>query len=193
MPMLEFLREKATGRKLRLFACACCRRAWDLFTDPRARTAVETAEREADGQQDDGAWASAAADARTAYAEALDKWVHGLAVRATERDAWTAAHGCATAWSSRWHKSALVAIVRDLFANPYRPCSVAPAWLVWNDAIIPKLAQGIYEDRAFDGLPVLADALEEAGCLDAALLGHLRGPGPHARGCWAVDLLLKKE
>jgi hypothetical protein len=54
------------------------------------------------------------------------------------------------------------------------------------------LAQGIYEERAFDDLPVLADALEEAGCDQPDLLAHLRGPGPHVRGCWAVDLLLGK-
>jgi hypothetical protein len=58
---------------------------------------------------------------------------------------------------------------------------------------VRKLAEGIYEDRACDGLPVLADALEEAGCDQADLLAHLRGPGPHARGCWAVDLLLGKQ
>jgi hypothetical protein len=55
------------------------------------------------------------------------------------------------------------------------------------------LAQAIYEDRAFDRLPVLADALEDAGCTNSDLLGHLRGPGPHARGCWVLDLLLGKE
>jgi hypothetical protein len=55
-----------------------------------------------------------------------------------------------------------------------------------------KLAQGIYEDRAFDRLPVLADALEDAGCT-AAILDHLRGPGPHVRGCFAVDLILGRS
>jgi hypothetical protein len=55
------------------------------------------------------------------------------------------------------------------------------------------VAESIYEGRAFDRLPILADALEEAGCTDAYLLAHLRGPGPHVRGCWAVDLVLGKE
>ena len=57
---------------------------------------------------------------------------------------------------------------------------------------VVQLAQSIYDDRAFDRLPILADALEEAGCTDAAILDHCRGPGPHVRGCWAVDLLLGK-
>jgi hypothetical protein len=59
--------------------------------------------------------------------------------------------------------------------------------------MVVRLAQGIYEDRAFDRLPVLADALEEAGCDNAEILSHCRGPGPHVRGCWAVDLSLGKE
>ncbi len=58
---------------------------------------------------------------------------------------------------------------------------------------MPKLAAAVYEERAFDRLPLLADALEDAGCTNAELLGHLRGPGPHARGCRALDLLLGKE
>ena len=57
---------------------------------------------------------------------------------------------------------------------------------------MPKLAASVYEEQAFDRLPILADALEEAGCDDAELLAHLRGPGPHARGCWPLDTLLGK-
>jgi hypothetical protein len=86
-------------------------------------------------------------------------------------------------------------LVRDLFGpRPFRGRPApAPRWLTWNGSTVVKLAQGTYDDRAPDRLPVLADALEEAGCADAGLLGDLRGPGPHVRGCWAVDLLLGKE
>jgi hypothetical protein len=81
-----------------------------------------------------------------------------------------------------------------LFLFPFRPVPAADrSWLAWNGNTVRELAQGIYDGRAFDRLPVLADALEDAGCSDPYLLGHLRGPGPHARGCWAVDLLLGKE
>ena len=83
-------------------------------------------------------------------------------------------------------------LLRDIFGNPFRPVAVDPAWLVWHDGIIGKLAQRIYDERAFADLPILADALEEAGCTNAELLAHCRHPGPHARGCWAVDLLLGK-
>jgi hypothetical protein len=82
--------------------------------------------------------------------------------------------------------------LRDIVGNPFRPVSVAPALLTWNDGLIVKLAQGIDAEQAFDRLPILADALEEAGCADADILGHLRGPGPHTRGCWVVDWVLGK-
>jgi hypothetical protein len=84
------------------------------------------------------------------------------------------------------------AVLRDLFGNPIRSTRIDPAWLTWNGGTIPKLAQAVYDDRAFDRLPVLADALEEAGCTNTEILAHCRGPGPHVRGCWAVDLLLGK-
>jgi hypothetical protein len=88
----------------------------------------------------------------------------------------------------------MMAILRCIFGNPFRPAPpVDPAWPAWNGGSVRKLAEGIYEERAFDRLPVLADALEDAGCSDPSLLGHLRGPGPHVRGCWVVDLLLGKE
>ena len=67
------------------------------------------------------------------------------------------------------------------------------SWLAWNDGAIRKMAQVIYDDRAFDRLPLLADALDDAGCTDAAILGHCRGGGEHVRGCWVVDLLLGKQ
>jgi hypothetical protein len=89
------------------------------------------------------------------------------------------------------------ALVRDVFGNPFRPVALSPAWLNWNGGTIPNLARAAYEARVLPAgtldparLGVLADALEEAGCTDAGLLGHLRGPGPHVRGCFAVDLLL---
>jgi hypothetical protein len=94
-----------------------------------------------------------------------------------------------------WHEFARhnASMRREIFGNPFRPVAIAPAWLAWNDGTVPKLAQTIYDDRRFDLLPILADALEEAGCDHADILTHCRGPGPHVRGCWVVDLLLGKE
>jgi hypothetical protein len=80
--------------------------------------------------------------------------------------------------------------LRCIFGNPFRPLSIDPSWLT-TDVVV--LATGIYQDRAFDRMPILADALQDAGCDNADILDHCRGPGPHVRGCWVVDLVLGKE
>jgi hypothetical protein len=87
----------------------------------------------------------------------------------------------------------VASLFRDIIGNPYRPAQVDPSWLRWNDGTIPKIAQGIYEERAFGRLPILADALLDAGCDNEDILAHCRSAGPHVRGCWAVDLLLEKS
>jgi hypothetical protein len=84
---------------------------------------------------------------------------------------------------------AQAALLRDIAGNPFRPVSLD---LAWRTPAVLHLGQFIYDDRAFDQLPVLADALEEAGCASREVLDHCRGPGPHVRGCWAVDLVLGK-
>src|SRR5262249_55694135 len=87
-------------------------------------------------------------------------------------------------------------LLRDLFGNPFRPAAVDPAWLAWNDGVVGRLAEAAYSERESPSgqlsparLALVADALEDAGCADADLLGHLRSSGPHVRGCWAVDRL----
>jgi hypothetical protein len=88
-------------------------------------------------------------------------------------------------------------LLRDIFGPlPFREVPVDPVWLSWNDCTIPRMAETIYLKRSLrhatlccEGLAVLADALEEAGCQDADILDHLRGSGPHVPGCWLVDLL----
>jgi hypothetical protein len=72
---------------------------------------------------------------------------------------------------------------------PFRPVSLNPCWLAWNDGTIPQLAQGIYDERRFQDLPILADALEEAGCTNADILVHCRESGDHVQGCWVLDLI----
>jgi hypothetical protein len=104
------------------------------------------------------------------------------------------ANGYGRAASGAANEMAIQAsLMRDILGNPFRLAMISPCWLTWNGGTIPKLAEGIYTDRAFDRLPILADALEDAGCDNADILAHCRGPGPHVRGCWVVDLLLGKE
>jgi hypothetical protein len=81
-------------------------------------------------------------------------------------------------------------LVRDVVGNPFRRTTVE---LAWRTPTVLSLSRGIYEERAFDRCAILADALEDAGCDNADVLGHLRTGGPHVRGCWAVDLLLERE
>jgi hypothetical protein len=103
-------------------------------------------------------------------------------------------------WHEEWNKAASAelaahaGLVRCLFGNPFGPARVVdPDWLARERGSAPSVASAIYARRAFDQLPILADALEDAGCTDAEVLGHLRGPGPHCRGCWVVDLVTGKS
>jgi hypothetical protein len=80
--------------------------------------------------------------------------------------------------------------IQDVFGNPFRPVSLDPSW---RTSTVVSLAEGIYADRAFDRLPILADALQDAGCDHADILNHCRSDGVHVRGCWVVDLLLGKD
>lgn len=215
--MLWFLHGKADDRKLRLFAVACCRAIGHLLRDNRSRNAVEVAERYADKaaamteltEAQQAAYmvmtetagvqsfaASAAASASAPVAGAAGWWVEEPE---NTRDAnWVAAliAGRQTATVARLLGNAgevqrQCSSVRCIFGPlPYRPVVVG---LHCRTAPVTTLAEVIYTDRAFDRLPILADALEDAGCHDAAILEHCRGGGEHARGCWVVDLLLGKE
>lgn len=93
--------------------------------------------------------------------------------------------------AGRREAAAQASLLRDLF--PYQPVVLNPAWRKWNGGIVVRLARAIYEARRFEDLPVLADALEEAGCTNSAILSHCRKPGSHWRGCWVVDLVTSRE
>jgi hypothetical protein len=84
-------------------------------------------------------------------------------------------------------------LFRDIFGSPFHRVTVDASWLNWNFGTVPAIARHIYDERRFENMSILADALEDAGCGDAAILDHCRGSGPHVRGCWVLDLLLGKE
>jgi hypothetical protein len=86
--------------------------------------------------------------------------------------------------------SHLPPLLRDVFGNPFRPVRLDPLWVTSN---VLAIASSIYQDRAFGCLPILADALLDAGCENEGVLSHLRSDGPHVRGCWALDLILGKS
>jgi hypothetical protein len=227
--MLRYLKREAGAarspkgrRRLRLFACGCCRQVWPLIEDPRSRRLVDLSERLADGRADPSELAEAEAAARAAKSEAdvaaagLSPTTHvrkvaaaiSAALQTAAKEAYEAARvssGCALcsvggswsinvpnpAWDSQEARQA--DLLRCLYGNPFRPAPrIDPRWLAWHGGTVPRLAQAVYDGRVFDRLPLLADALEDAGCADPELLGHLRSGGEHARGCWAVDLILGK-
>jgi hypothetical protein len=170
------------------------------LTDERSRQAVLAAEQYADRLINRKQLADARRGAEATYradVEGEDATQAAAAYLAAAGAALTAAQrvGENVAWDGRRKRidlprlARLRALVQDLFGHAFHPAAVDGSWLAWNDSTIPKLAEGIYEERAFDRLPVLADALEEAGCTDAKILSHCRGPGEHARGCWVIDLL----
>ena len=182
--MLTVLWKRATSaRKLRLFACAACRLYPLLLDTPRARRALEVAEQFADG--------AATAGELWAAAEAAKPWASADAAR---QDAYQGAYQVVYAGNEGGKGVAIAELTRDVFGNPLRPPpAIDPAWLSWNGGTVAKLARSIYEERRFADVPILADALEEAGCTDAALLCHCRDPGPHVRGCWVLDRLTNRE
>jgi hypothetical protein len=89
------------------------------------------------------------------------------------------------------HQRDMASWLRDVVGNPFRPVEVDPAWLSVGDGNVVRVAESIYARGSFDELRFLADALEDAGCADADVLGHCRGPGPHVRGCWVLDLFIE--
>jgi hypothetical protein len=194
--LLEAVRERASDRKLRLFACECCRQLWHLLPDDADRHAVDVAERVAEGVASNAerkaALRAATGMAYFALMADIGQAVNGVRVHAglgIVRP--IASPGDVQTWQAAPellytpHRE----LLRDIFGNPFRPVAFDPAW---RTSTAVALAKGIYADRAFDRLPILADALQDAGCENADVLDHCRGLGPHARGCWVVDLVLGK-
>jgi hypothetical protein len=192
--MLDFLHGKASSRKMRLFACGCCRMVQDLFKDRHSLHALEVAERLADevvtqnevDEAEGQAWAAG------------DSWPTRMVWEAVQ-EAWPEPAAWATwaLWAASQKEAPEIAasLLRDLFGSlPFRPITLAPSCL--TPAVL-ALAHAAYNDHLLPcghldpaHLGVLAQALADAGCTDALLLEHLRRVGPHVRGCWALDLVL---
>lgn len=203
-PMLELVQGLVSQRASRLFACACCRSIWAYLTDERSRRAVEVAEQFADGIVDQERLAAAEADAEAAIrvGEPLDyaKRAASCTCAGSEEESGQIAD-LAAKWVERTvkEKGAPFAgdiervfqceLLRCIFGNPYRPLILAPSLLSES---VTKLASAIYNERAWDRMGVLADALEECG-VAAEAVAHCRLDTLHARGCFVVDAILGKE
>jgi hypothetical protein len=199
--VMEFLRLQSSDRKLRLFAVACCRRITPLISEEECRRLVAVTEAFADGMTTEHELAAAEDQARNACRGKPLSALYASIHVARPTPWWLSivfahAAGAAVACDSDVVSQALhqrmeqTVLLRDIFGNPFHPVAVDPSWLT---STVVALARGIYEGRAFDRMPILADALQDAGCDNEDILTHCRGPGPHVRGCWVVDLVLNKE
>jgi hypothetical protein len=192
-PMLEFLRGKASDRKLRLFAVACCRGIWEQIEDVRGRLALEVAERYADNM----AHLEELIAAHSAHDRTFGKYPHDgiyYAIEAaTEHPAGfdpyyvLASSHPSLIGKERQQQSS---VLRDLFGDLFCPISADPSWIT---STVFSLASRMYDSRDFSPMPILADALQDAGCDNNDILNHCRSTGVHVRGCWVVDLLIGKE
>jgi hypothetical protein len=194
MPMLELPGTQRSPRKRRLFVVACCRRIAGVMTEAGKR-AVIAAEDYADGLIDryelHDAWVS------VGFPKAENRRYAAAVARAASVSPGNdlAAHGAASAVNAsakkRQERAAQADLLRDIFGNPFRPVALDPAWLT-SDVL--ALAKGIYDEKAFDRTPILADALQDAGCDNDEVLAHCRDAQQvHVRGCWVVDLVLGKS
>jgi hypothetical protein len=208
--MLAFLQGSSllTDRKGRLYASAVCRRIWHLITQESSKRVVEVAERQADGLATtqelftafslaETAWGAAAYGADAAASTAGTNVVVTTSLAA---DAVMYATEESTENERAAEEVEQCYLIRDIFANPFRlPPPLGASLLTSKDGLVRRLADEAYEHRLLPSgqldslrLNVLADALEEAGA-DAEMVEHLRGPRPHWRGCWWVDVLTGRE
>ncbi len=210
--IVDVPRIKVPARKWQSFGVACCRELWPWIEDSRCRRAVEVGEAFADGHatRDELGEASEAAfamrtdleNASRAEAEAMlcfpavtdygsmDFYRHPAEQATLTVDD---AENFASHFSSDMDVAALLlrlaGLLKDILGNPFRPVAFSPSWRTEHAV---GIAVKMYEDRHFAAMPILADALEEAGCENDDILSHCREPGVHVRGCWVVDLVLGK-
>lgn len=184
-------------RKLRLFACAYFRARWGHLVPPQVLEVVATSEDYADdpGLKEQLRKGKRKIAMKSADPPGVKEAKHAAQMVTRLGDEWLAAATMLNPESgmnlapSPIDRAATEAMIRCAFGNPYRPLRPARGWLTRD---VVNVARGMYAARDFGGMPVLADALQEAGCEDAGVLAHCREPGPHARGCWVVDALLGK-
>jgi hypothetical protein len=195
------LGDRVSARKLRLFLCACCRHMWPRIAQEVHRQSVEIGELFADGLVTD--------DVRKATYDLAKRTIGAghsccvpcsseqVSVKTVRFEAKCAAGPQVKQGSlekdiafTRHNQLHNALLLRDVFGDIFRPVVFSPAWRA--DTVV-SLARTMYDSREFSAMPILADALQDAGCDNCDILDHCRGPGPHVRGCWVVDLVLGKE
>jgi hypothetical protein len=216
VPMLQFLKGKASDRKWRLLICGCCRQLPDAYLSQEEFGSIESGEQYADGgmsleelnrcrsnrpRQFHATGLNWYTSAIRLYALCRRKLLFQSALAQVSVTAQLRVEAAFGQYRHE-HKEArrvatlaerhfIARVVRDVFGSPFCTVMLDPSWLT---STVRLLAEGIYQERAFtDRLPILADALQDAGCDDDRILNHCRSDSPHVRGCWVVDLLLGKQ
>ena len=202
---VPFVADRISRRQARLLAVAFCRAAWDRLDVAGLRAVVEVAERYAD----DAATRDELEDARQSAREtAVKSNVLHEQLLSTDPSAAEVHHlRHELAWAVAFTAASPVpilevgervvelvgaaagAVVLDLVGNPFRPAEFDPSW---RTETVLALARQMYETREFSAMPILADALQDAGCHDDDVLNHCRSEGVHVRGCWVIDGVLGK-
>lgn len=201
--LLRYAQQHGSERKVRLYLCATAEKVRDYLNDPAIWGAVGVAERYADGlasQQELAAAHRAAckiADRQTGLASMDDAQI------SVADAAWWVAHVACPAIMDEWTATRRTVLIKPavqcaLLWEAFLPIYVNAASGVscpfsWISSTVHALATFIYDERKFQLMPILADALQDAGCEEQVILSHCRGDGPHVRGCWVIDLILGKE
>jgi hypothetical protein len=195
----ERQRGRYPDRTFRLFAVAAVRRFDPRALDRRSRKALDVAERFARG----GATSHELARAQRDVHEGMPRPDGGIEeLAACCAVAVTNATGVGAAWDVVQVLNAvnlpplldaLPDLIRDVFSNPFRAPALPEHWRTWNEGTILRLARHARDEGRFDGMPVLGDALEEAGCTDEQVLAHCRAAKPHVAGCWVLEMLLAED
>jgi hypothetical protein len=226
-------------RKLRLFACACCRSIWNVIPDT-AKGKVEVAERFSDGKATEEELLRASENAgrisnrmRLKVDDAITKHRNArgetreqkrvirerlgaeysaacAASKSATRNAHEAAQrvpsmvsyaaycwelASASCHNAEMHRRVVGKyreLIHSIFQDIFNSVEINPEWLTWQSGTVRKVAQFIYDEHHFQDIPILADALEEAGCTDERILAHCRSKFTHYRGCFVVDAVLRQ-
>jgi hypothetical protein len=189
----------ASLRKLRLLMAGVCRRGWARYGMPAVNRAIDCAELYADGVATDSMvaelrgrigtgwfWGIPAESLLCPAGQEVSAVRTFLTVLQNSSPPQVTDGVSAATWAIR-DRAARANLLRDVVGNPFRS-GFDPEWLT---STVVQLAEQMYGSRDFSAMPILADALQDAACDD--ILAHCRGPGPHVRGCWVVDLVLGKE
>jgi hypothetical protein len=201
--MAGFLTGKAcdTTRRWRLFTVACCDRLWSLIWEEPLENLVGVLDDYAEGRATLEDWQAALREHYTFEFHSAEAAEEGMGYGEDEAAGYALmlaevlASRCPYAEKEEERRTPQAEQARqaDLLRDVFNPFNASRINDASRSSTVQQIAQTIYDERVFDRIPILADALEEAGCTNAEILAHCRGGGDHVRGCWVLDLLLGKS